>query len=180
MKKFTIVTDLHIGSAFEIKADVLFKDNPVLLGDNFDFKGQLKKYNTKNRILFEEILKLKLIHVASNHEGEWGLPQFHIDEESSTMFTHGHLCKSNSEKYIKDSHTHWTGTNLLTWTLKGMVNKLIHIIPFRKEDAIRASNLAKMNGCSNIILGHYHTSYDKSVNGVRVIVCPRGITEVIV
>ena len=182
MTKFTVITDLHIGSAHQTMNSFYgtFQDNVIFLGDNFDFKGCLKKDIELLRLEFKELMRLNpdLPFLASNHEGEWGLPS--IYKTGNTLFTHGHLCKKNSDKYIKDASTQWKGTNFFLWYLKGLVNKAIHMVGFQKDDALRACELAKMHGCSAIVMGHYHLPkiYDENVNGVRVIVLPRGITTI--
>lgn len=181
MKKFTIVTDVHRGALQKIEfpySDLIKYDNPILLGDNFDIKRALKKDIVALQKMIDLIKSLNIPYVCSNHEGEQGLPQIHIDCKTSTLFTHGHLCKSNADKYIKDCKTKWEGSSYLMHVITGLSSKMIHIIPFGKEDAIRASNLAKMHDCKNIVMGHYHCQYDENVNGVRVIVCPRGVTEI--
>jgi predicted phosphodiesterase len=137
-------------------------------------KKDLKKVQSK----IDWIKSLRIPYVASNHEGEQNLPFFYIDEETRSMFTHGCHLKKNAEKYLKDCRTKWEGSNYLTHVITGLASKMIHMVPFTKDDAKRASDFAKMYGCKNIILGHWHLSYDENVNGVRVVVCPRGITEV--
>lgn len=180
-KKFLVVTDLHIGTLQEVKCTIpIGYENLILLGDNVDLKRCLKK---DLRVLKQQILKLfnlKVPYVCSNHEGAWGLLEFHIDEETSTLFCHGHQLKSNYEKYKEDCRTAWEGSGYLMHVLTGLANKLIHIVPFGKDDAKRAISLAKKYGCTTIVCGHYHTSYDQVVDGVRIVICDKGITEVIV
>ena len=180
MKKiFTIITDTHEGSFNPclVSDEEYKKPNVIVLGD-IDLKRCLKKDVKKVQSKIDWIKSLGVPYVCSNHEGEQGLPLFYFDEETKTIFSHGCHLKKNAEKYLKDCHTTWEGSSYLMHILTGMASKFIHLVPFTKDDAKRASDFAKIYGAKNIVLGHWHVSYDENVNGVRVVVLPRGLTTI--
>ena len=183
-KTYNCVADLHLHSAYEMELEqsVWASENLILLADIVDKKNTLKKNINKAQTTIEQLKLLGVPYVSSNHEGEQGLPDFYKDEETKVLFTHGHLVKANAEKYIKDSHTNWEGCSLFKYLLKGTYNRLPRLVPFSVDDARRASDLATSFGCTTICLGHYHTikTFDEHILGVRVVVVPRGLTQVTV
>lgn len=186
-KKFLVITDLHQGMlhAKDYSLDKIenFKGMKISLSDNFDSKNCLKKDLEKLKTHWKDLDAVVDVNLQSNHEGTTfceSLDEFYFDTETNSMWCHGHQLKSNYEKYKKDCYTNWKGTNYFVWLVKGLANKLIHIVPFGKDDAARAVSLAKKYGCTTIVCGHYHTSYDQVVDGVRVISVPRGLTTITV
>lgn len=183
-KIYNCVADLHLHSAYEMELEqsVWSSENLILLGDLVDKKNTLKKNIKKAQATIDSLKSLGVPYVASNHEGEQGLPDFYKDEETKVLFTHGHIVKANAEKYIKDAHTNWEGCSLFKYLLKGTYNRLPRLVPFSSDDARRASDLAKSYGCTTIIMGHAHLEriFDEHVLGVRVVVVPRGLTKITV
>lgn len=178
-KKFTVVTDLHRGTLHEKICTIPFENkNLILLGDIWDKKRALKKDSALMQAGIDCLISLKIPYVCSNHEGEQGLPEFYIDEETQSLWMHGHQCKKAYEKYKKDCETDWDGSNVVMHELTGLVNKLVHLIPFSENDAKRAVVLAKSKGCKIVCMGHHHLSYDKVIDGVRVVVFNKGVHEI--
>ena len=178
-KKFTVVTDLHRGTLHEKICTIPFENkNLILLGDIWDKKRALKKDATLMQAGIDCLIELNIPYVCSNHEGEQGLPEFYNDEETKSLWMHGHQCKKNYAKYKKDCETVWEGSGYLMHYLTGLANKMIHMVKFEKDDVKRAVALAKKHGCTTICMGHYHLDYDEVVEGIRIIVLPQGVHEI--
>ena len=182
MKKvFNVVTDMHLGTLHETIADGEFsKSNLIYLGDNLDFKRMRKSDIPAAQETMKDFISRKKISVASNHEGEWGFPQFHIDQETKTLFHHGHLFTDKAEKYMRDTHTTWEGSNFFMWLATGIAGNLPRLKKFSAEDAKRAAGYAKIYNCTCSVSGHAHVSkiYDEMVDGIRVISLPCGLTTI--
>lgn len=195
MKNVTVYADMHLFGPTPVKPELIFGENVYYIGDNHEFKNIRKKELDENKLLFkaflEECESTNTNILRGNHEVVIGFNNIHYhriyDEETRTLFTHGHRIFWEMDKVDK-------------WELRKPCK------PWYKIEAIRIKNeLGKKCGSSkfseekiriinnhvrdyefltsrevrNIVFGHTHPKQliDETHCGIRMINVPRGKTE---
>jgi len=187
-KKITIITDSHAYGAYPIwdkwsHAVLLTDNNTYSLGDNFDL-ANVKKSEAMEAVnawsAFQNRVQGR--SVSSNHEIVYGatLPDYLIIE-GDVLLAHAHKILWSKEKCDKWENKklglgRWgraarmTKNSITPWFGHGVSKKTLK----------KLAAFAKEKDCSQIIVGHLHSSFDGMVDGVRVVVCGRGVHDVII
>ncbi len=189
MKKI-IHTDLHYGGAYpkndpHAKMPTEYGTDVMYLGDVFDFSGCRK---SKMDELQEDYVKFlgncqhtNTIAIRGNHEARYGLNLPWGFREDDVLYIHGHRALWEQKKW-----THWETKKggKSWWKYAAIVIKNTFAATVghgvNKETLETLADFAIDRACSTIVVGHKHPEnlVDKMVNGVRVVVCPRGRSEI--
>lgn len=189
--KVAVYSDCHLDAPHEVPLikDEIFDptfvkakhevDEVVLTGDIIDVDNCKR---SKLGITKAKVERLKKAYgpryVLGNHECEKPQKYYYKDDETKTLFIHGHTIfysekklrrwenKKGGMKYWRYKIYQWThhsGRNGKPWKAK-------------KEDVEMLVEMAKAYRCKNIVFGHTHRVYDSTHDGVRIINVPKGLT----
>jgi len=180
--KYKIYADCHLGSPIEIKPDGLFdpSGNTILLGDIVDLancENKMVEYYNNLRHQFIRIHKDN--YIDGNHERIYSFTNNFVIK-NNIIFAHGDL-EANFEKWVKyRQKSHGAG-----WFKRKFIipfireaEEIINRKP-KEEFLLGAWNLAKLSKCTTYVCGHFHPKekIDIFYRGVRIIIVPRGMTE---
>ena len=178
---YTIYTDLHIGSPY-LEKDILpttkeqiLAENSYDVGDTFEIKNCDPK--DLNNLLIRQANFQQLFHgryVTGNHSVDKGkgIKQIIIGD---ILFIHGDyifMGQEKAEKFRNEQGGQGSGIiQKIGSKFHGKVSK---------KEAKQLAEYAKSFGVSTIVTGHVHVKsvFDKVIDGIRVINCPRGRTEI--
>jgi hypothetical protein len=192
--RYIIYTDIHCGSPIElmnvdelvsgIVQDVAAGHQVIDIGDNIDLanchKRDLSKHNAAYASLFGYDKRSdKYFKIDGNHERM--KTGFQYTTSNDVCFTHGDFEKWGKKKAIK-YRSKKRGASafkrkfivpLIEWAEKFGVNRAT------KKFKRRAVKVAKSLGCHTYVCGHIHPKekLDFNYDGVRIIVMPRGRSE---
>jgi len=189
MKKFIVYSDTHIlaphdtGYSVEdmIKDETERPDSTVVLtGDIID-----RENAKKNMIQMGNGYMMRLLsifgdrYIYGNHEGRKPLSYIYIDDETRTLFLHGHTIFWSEEKV-----EHWENKKLGQSKWKYRFYKLRKAFARNKPKHLRLSNkyrdsiiaMANSYQCTTVVFGHSHRDYDVTHGDVRIINVPQGRT----
>lgn len=180
--KYKIYADIHLGSPIEIKPDGLFNPHQQtkLIGDIVDLASCEKKMVGYYQELW---LNLKTIHgknfIDGNHDRNSVVDELII--ENGIVFAHGDL-QANPERWTEyRAKSHGAGWFKRTFVVPFIreAEEIIDRKP-KKEFLERASALAIKNNCHTYIAGHFHPKQvvETKYNNIRIIIVPRGLTEI--
>jgi len=185
METYFIYSDLHIGHPYEIITEFIFTKNTVFLGDNFDIKNALKsevsKTIEKRNNTIKKIKEVGGIYVAGNHSLK-NLEDC-VTLRNKILFLHGDIIGYGEERAKKFRSKGNPGKSWLyrLW-LDIIMNKLgINSTPWIRNKWIKkAVEMAKVYKCNTVCMGHFHPKklFDKKINKIRIVVLPRGKTEI--
>ncbi len=184
-KELVIYSDLHIGAPTEIKEKIICTKNTIFLGDNFDLKNTLKNnLNEIEKLRLETIQncrKVGGIYISGNHSLESIKSNFYQIRES-VLFLHGDVIDAGIGRANIWRKIFRKGKSKLYWLLLREYRKYFsgETSSFKKRYFERAYNLAKINKCHTIVMGHFHPKklIDLNYNGVRIIFVPRGKSKI--
>jgi predicted phosphodiesterase len=186
MKKITIYTDCHYFTPMEMRCiptdlSVITKENAYSIGDNYDRKGcepsqanLIEKEYKAHKILF------KGRFITGNHDVMKDKVEDQYLAVDGVLFVHGDFAWGSDKANAFRNEAPYQGFSsvkkLLNWGRKLFPGNLSN------SEAREAAALAKKHNCKTIIFGHTHCKnlQDKTMDGVRVINCPRGRTELMV
>jgi predicted phosphodiesterase len=174
--KITIVTDLHVGNKkaeMPLPAkELLLNPSTYLTGDIIDLarceKNELDKYMKLATELHEGTCKGR--YLSGNHEG-WHIPTNDIII-GNVLLTHGDLAVDSAKWSDYRNKELGRGSGFFQWVID---KRYGHI---SKDEARLLAEYSKSRHCNVCISGHVHPKkiFDEMVDGVRVIVLPRGVT----
>ncbi len=184
--KYRIFCDLHKFSPRPksdkpSKIEITYTENDIFCGDLWDTNCKKKDAQTVQDVILEHNRKCKalgIITLKSNHHGIYdaGVPMLVVKD--SILFLHGHVFYS--KKKMDKWHNKTAGIGKFKYYMILLKNKLttgFHA-PTGEKTLKKLATLARLNGCSTLVAGHFHKSLDKKVDGIRIILCDRGVTEV--
>lgn len=187
MKKYIVYTDCHKGAGnYEWDGEFDYAENVRFLGDNFEFKNISKKEVAYQKWRLEEHLKkskeAKALNVASNHgvSVERDLIQAYDILEGNILWAHGHRAVYSKEKCNKwENRKPGIGSFMLM--LMRMKRHSFYESKYKAppiELQKKLSAYARERGASTIVVGHFHQKWDGMHNGIRIIMCGRGRSEI--
>ena len=192
MEKYYIVADTHIGgphpktvSALEImELRDKHGDHAILVGDILD-GSNCKKSRWESYSTIYDTLKLmyKDDYVIGNHcfcfPQSW--PDKYYVIKNGIFFTHPLY------KYSDDQLNKWRkkrGRSSMYRFLIGLKHKTVPLLgresKLGKDSLSRALLDLEANNCHTFVCGHYHVSevVDYTAEGKRIVILPRGLTEI--
>lgn len=189
--KVTVFADLHLlgPQSLDIHptTDVKSDGGAVYIGDNVD-----RAYCSPDDLpLADTMLRhfkkdFKNRYVSGNHELEEGHDYCILEDDDGArcLFTHGdYLLWSYSE--AKRYRSRKPGANLLTRIYKGFIYNVLDkflTYPITEKQKHKLAFYALGQKCGTIVVGHWHvcrvTEYQ--MHGVRIVLVPRGVTEIII
>lgn len=189
-----IINDVHRGSKYcdfpnvDAQLEALVPDGRTYFnGDIVDMSCCPYKYVKLNRAYQNALLsKWGAFYVRGNHDL---LPTgityaIHtLSNGEKVLITHGHLLGKNKGKWMKyENKEAGAGRFKLIWVdiaddadwIKGIINK-------PKDDVIKAAvAMARMLGCTFVILGHFHPlkRIDVKHEEILIFIMPKGFNEI--
>lgn len=178
--KLKIFSDIHEFSSYEIPVKWEYGQDCFYLGDNVDLRGCSmedvpKAIIRRNRL--REAFRGR--YVSGNHELE--TTDLWI-KKGKVLLAHGDYIfwrKKHATRYRnKVAGASWL-YRIYAKMVYGFFGKFM-CAPFPSFFKKKAVRVAKAAGCNIIILGHWHPPkvVDIFYKGVRIVVVPRGKTEV--
>ncbi len=155
--------------------------NTVLLGDNFEIKNS-KKGKLKNLIALRENIRKKClkkggIYLSGNHSVQMRDLYY---KRGKVLFTHGDFVHYGKEKAIQVRNKK-KGKSNLYWSMLKFIRKFYEsrVNPLKIKYLQAAYTLAKKKNAKVVVMGHFHprSVIDVDYNGIRMIIVPRGKTE---
>lgn len=185
MTKITIYTDCHIGSKYLEKnilpttIEQVEAENSFSIGDNYELKNAEKSNILKLNLLYIQHMNLFNGRFCSgNHDLGRDKNYFNLVKEiggKTVLFTHGDF-PLWGEKKSMDFRNEKAGQG------SGLIQKFLssHTGGLSKGEKKQLSDYANKYGADVLCCGHLHVKhvFDEAVNGVRIICCPRGRTEI--
>lgn len=178
MKRFKLFTDIHEFGCYAIDCPLEFGEDCYYLGDNVDLSccrpEDVESARTK-LAAYKQAFKGR--YVSGNHE----LEEVNHLKVDNVLMTHGDYIfwpKVQADAYrSRKAGMGWLGRfaiNLVVGEVLAQRNWEIN-----RLTKIRCHRLAKKYGCDTIVCGHWHprTLQDFVYRGIRIIVLPRGKTE---
>lgn len=189
--KFNVIADTHYFGADPVKEDFsqLLKkiddyfSKTIILGDFIDLKNCEKKKLHEAKSLFKLYKdSMGAKYLNGNHEC-----QQDIDVPLVTLgigFMHGDRIFNGFLGHIESRRHPLDGAGKFQRLLKGAFSKLRNVVEWnddkldREDVKYEISKIAKEYGLHTIVCGHCHPSHviDRMVEGIRIIIVPRGIT----
>ena len=179
MKKYKFFNDIHKFGCYEIDCQLEFGEDCYYLGDNIDLSC-CKKSDVFRALECLEYYKeqFKGRFVSGNHE-LGAVNHLKVDD---ILMTHGDYIfwpKIQADAYRNRNVGMSPAMRFLVWLSVGEALSIRNweISRLMKH---RAFKLAKKHKCTTIVMGHWHprTIQDFTYKGIRVIVLPRGKTEI--
>lgn len=180
MKWFKLFTDIHEYGCYEIPCQWDFGPNCYYLGDNVDLAccrpEDIESARTKLKA-YKHAFQGR--YVGGNHELE---EVTHL-KVGDVLMTHGDYIfwpKIQADAYRKRK----AGMNpLMRFAVKILVGQILAKRDWEINRLMkhRCLKLAKKYGCTTIVCGHWHprTLQDFRYHGIRIVVLPRGMTEIL-
>jgi len=188
--KKIIYCDTHYMGAYPVgdpysRRPSEFGKNVMYLGDIWDFSGarktKKKKMSNDYNIFLQQCSDTGTVTVRGNHCCVYGLEQPYQHKEGKVLYIHGHRAI-----YSRKSVDHWEnkkgGKGFFRYWAIVAKNTFAAAIGHgvNKETLQKFAKFAEARGCDTIVVGHKHPKklVDIMVGFTRVIVCPRGRTEI--
>lgn len=193
MKTWTIYTDLHIGSSYEMKVQQEFGEDVIYIGDNYELKNIPYKDVPKRISIYLGFLKRcrdsGTVALQGNHERKAGTKycgrDYYVND--GVLFMHGDEIDYSSKKLNR-----WRYGNLgnywLALFLIGIYTKVFRYesSTISKREITNAVNMLRYFDCHTMVWGHRHSrriiDIVEVVDGIpyRLVNLPRGKNVVIV
>ena len=178
MKKFVFFADIHKYGCYAIDCELEYHKDSYYLGDNIDLACCAHEDVFRAQ---EELAEIKEKfgdrYISGNHELE---PGNHV-KVGNVLLTHGDYVlwpKAQADAYRARKPGIGPLARFLVWL---SVGKLLALRDWKisRLGRHRCFKLAKEYGCDTIVIGHWHplTIKDFTFKGIRIIVLPRGRTE---
>lgn len=182
--KFKVHADTHIGSPIEmLEAEVMNEPATVwtiLLGDIIDMANCEKGAVLKYRQMMETLrLRHGARYLCGNHERKTLVNELYI--HGKVLFAHGDIEADPERWYEYRGKPQGAGWFKRTFIIP-FIREAEQIIERKPKDEflLRASKLAKEYNCETYVCGHFHPEkvIDMWAYGVRIVILPRGVTEI--
>jgi hypothetical protein len=185
MSLYKFFVDAHLEGPHQIEVDWQYGPDCYYLGDNVDIKWGTGRYWVKVSLLKWFQLMFKDRFVRGNHElNVIDAPDYIVVNgftSNGILMTHGdHLFWGEK---IADTYRgrkpvkNWFRRFLIGFFTGFMAQFLT--VPISQGFKERAFEKAKKLGCRTVVCGHWHPHkmVDFSYRGIRIIVLPRGRTD---
>lgn len=184
MTVYRFITDLHLGTPIAITApadlleasvEKIERLNLYYLGDNIDLKRCTPKDYPYYLTAITHIRRNFIDRfVSGNHELTTNAIYKVIDNH--ILITHGDFAMWGEEKSF-------AFRRMKPAQGYGLISRVVELFRSGRvsnKDELRLSEFASSHNCDTLVCGHVHVKerFDEKVFGVRVIVLPRGLSEV--
>ena len=184
MTKYKIFADTHIFSPIEIMREETLAEpadrNTVFLGDIIDAANCKKSEVGFADDLMNVLMKRHRKNYISGNHSRLGMSGS-IMTQDGVVFTHGDL-QANYKKWSKYRSEPWGAGEFKRRFIIPFIREAELIINRKpSEDFLKAaSDVARMFCCHTYVCGHFHHKelINISYNGIRIVIVPRGITNI--
>lgn len=177
-----IWTDVHLFATNMLMTPASFTErlqaNDILIGDIVDL-ANCKRTDVTAALYTQKLLAGKYRYLSGNHERS--LPIGEVLVINKTLFTHGDF-ESNSSKWL----AYRKKAKGAGFFKRGVVVNAIELVeklndrPTKLAFLDKAAARAVMYNCSTYVCGHFHPEEKQVIThkGIRIIILPRGLSEV--
>jgi predicted phosphodiesterase len=184
VKKYRVYTDIHnYANREQLDITLRYLDNSVFLGDIWDVNCRKKDAKRVKEQIQNHIAKCmmnkNLINVRSNHHGRYDEGEPIAIVKDGILFCHAHTIVWDKKK-VEKWHNKKAGIRWYKFLAIGLKNKFTNggHGKISSKTLEKLAKAAEKYDCNTIVCGHFHKSFDGEVNGIRVVVCNRGVTDV--
>lgn len=184
MKKYKIYADTHLMSPIEILVEEVINEpkdpNTIFLGDIIDAANCKKsEVHLAKKAMDDLILRHGENYISGNHSRNFLCYKDLVKD--GVVFTHGDL-EADFDKWAKYRFEPWGASNFKRTFIIPFIREAEKIVNRRPKESFleAAAKLALNKDCHTYVCGHFHPDklIDTVYKGIRIVIVPRGITQI--